>query len=181
MADLERNNMEFETDRLVIRKPKLEDAEQIYINYTQDKIVTKYLVWEPHKELESTIDWIKHCMDIWDIEKHIPFIIWCKDEMQAIGMIHFNIHEFKADFGYVLGQKYWNQGIMTEAAKPIIKSLLSRETIYRIEATHDLENPASGRVMEKLGMKIEGVVRKYSLHPNISKIPRDCKLYSIVK
>lgn len=181
MADQERNNMEFETDRLLVRKPKLEDSEQIFMNYTQDEAVTKYLVWKPHENLQSSVEWIKYCIDEWDENKHLPFIIWHKEEKQAIGMIHFNINNFKVDFGYVLGQNYWNQGIMTEAAKPIIKSLLSRETIYRIEALHDLENPASGRVMEKLGMQFEGVVRKYSLHPNVSIIPRDCKLYSIVK
>ncbi len=173
--------MKFETNRLIVRKPKIDDAEQIFVNYTQDEIVTKYLIWEPHENLKSTEEWIKHCINEWDINKQLPFIIWLKESKQAIGMIHFNINNFKADFGYVLGRNYWNKGIMTEAASPIVKSLLSRDTIFRIEAVHDLDNPASGRVMEKLGMQFEGVVRKYSLHPNISSIPRDCKLYSIVK
>lgn len=96
-------------------------------------------------------------------------------------MIEFNVGGFKAGFGYVLAKKFWNQGLMTEAATPIVQALLTREEIYRIEAVHDLDNPASGRVMEKLGMQFEGVVRRYSLHPNISKVPRDCKLWAIVK
>ena len=70
---------------------------------------------------------------------------------------------------------------MTEAARPLADMIIKREDIFRIEAVHDVDNPASGRVMQKTGMQFEGVVRKYSLHPNVSPVPRDCCMYSLVK
>jgi [ribosomal protein S5]-alanine N-acetyltransferase len=58
---------------------------------------------------------------------------------------------------------------------------MEREDIHRIEAIHDVNNPASGRVMEKLGMQFEGVLRRYMLHPNVSDMPGDCRMYALVK
>ena len=62
-----------------------------------------------------------------------------------------------------------------------IKEFLDWEKIYRIDSIHDIENPASGKVMEKLGMEFEGIVRRYVVAPSISDLPRDCKMYAIVK
>ncbi len=70
---------------------------------------------------------------------------------------------------------------MLEALRPIKEALLQNENIYRIWAVCDLENNGSKRVMEKSGMNCEGILRKWVLHPNVSAIPRDCFVYSIVK
>jgi ribosomal-protein-alanine N-acetyltransferase len=59
--------------------------------------------------------------------------------------------------------------------------LLKQPDIYRVFATCDVENPASARVMEKVGMQCEGILRKYIVHPNISNGPRDSYMYAIVK
>ena len=173
--------MQFETQRLIIRKPVIEDAEDIFRNYAQDPDVTKYLIWRPHARVEVTRDWVQYCIDSFDPEKQLPFVIWHKAEQQTIGMVDFSIHDFRVHFGYVLAKAYWNKGIMTEAAKPVVEMLLARKGIYRIEAVHDVDNPASGRVMQKLGMEYEGILKRYSLHPNISQIPRDCRIYAVVK
>ena len=173
--------MKFETQRLIIRKPELKDVDDIFKNYTQDPNVTRFLVWKPHTKMETTKDWLQICIDSWDENKHLDFIIWHKEIEKSIGMISFRINSFIVNFGYVLAKSFWNKGIMTEACNPIISKLLERRDIYRIEAIHDLDNPASGKVMDKLGMEYEGILRKYSLHPNISNIPRDCKMYAIVK
>lgn len=171
--------MKFETERLIVRKPELTDANDIFNNYTQDREVTKYLGWKPHTDIKQTEGWLKHCISSWDENKNISFIIWHKNSKQAIGMIDLRIDDFKVDFGYVLAKDYWGSGLMLEACDPIIQNLSSRINIHRIQAIHDIENSASGRVMEKLGLEYEGVVKKYSLHPNISEIPRDCKLYAL--
>ena len=58
----------------------------------------------------------------------------------------------------------------------------SVETIdHRVSALCDCDNPASARVMEKAGMAREGVLRRLTLHPNVSPVPRDCFSYSIVR
>jgi len=53
--------------------------------------------------------------------------------------------------------------------------------IYRVFATCDVDNPASAKVMEKAGMKYEGLLRRYMIHPNVSEEPRDCLMYARVR
>jgi len=173
--------MKFETERLIIRKPTIADSNDIFRNYSQDSEVTRYLSWMPHDNIETTKTFITECIESWDINQRLPFVLWHKDTRQTIGMIDFEIDDHKMILGFVLAKSFWNMGLMTEAAEPMIKLFLEWEGIYRIESAHDTENPASGRVMEKLGMEYEGVVRKYFIAPAISDVPRDCKMYAIVK
>ena len=173
--------MKFETHRLLIRPPLLEDAKDIFNNYAQDVEVTKYLTWKPHKEFQDTVKWIKKCILDSKTEKSLFFVLSLKEENQTIGMIDFRLDDFKASFGYVLAKKYWNKGFMTEAMKPVLEYVLNKPNIFRIWATHDLDNEASGKVMLKLGMTFEGILRRSVMHPNISNEPRDGKYYSLVK
>ncbi len=167
--------MNFKTDRLLIRPPLLEDAKDIFKNYAQDVEVTKYLTWKPHKEFQDTVNWIQKCILDSNTEKSLFFVLFLKEENQTIGMIDFRLDDFKASFGYVLAKKYWNKGFMTEAMKPVLEYVLNKPTIFRIWATHDLDNEASGKVMLKLGMTFEGILRRSVMHPNISNEPRDGK------
>ena len=159
----------------------MKDAEDIFNNYAHDPDVTRYLMWRPHKNLDAAKEWLKSNIGSWDMDKSLAFSIWHRKTGQVIGMIGISIDGFTATFGYVLAKPYWNRGIMTEACRPLIKEILGRKEIWRVQAFHDIDNPASGKVMEKLGMKYEGTLEKYNIHPNISDIPRDCKMYSIVK
>jgi RimJ/RimL family protein N-acetyltransferase len=70
---------------------------------------------------------------------------------------------------------------MTEAVKGLIAWALKQQHIYRIWAVCDVDNVASARVMEKAGMVREGTLRRWSVHPNISREPRDSYCYAIVK
>ncbi|MGD9973492.1 MAG: GNAT family N-acetyltransferase [Desulfatirhabdiaceae bacterium] len=173
--------MMFISDRTIIRFPKEEDAKDIFNNYTKDSEVTKYLVWKPHSSLQQTIEWINFCISYCNNESGLKFIIYHKQDKQAIGMIDFRFNGFQSDFGYVLAKKYWNQGIMTEAMKPVLQYVYEMPSIYRIWATHDIDNDASGKVMLKLGLEYEGTLRRAFIHPNVSDKPRDGKLYSLVK
>lgn len=62
--------------------------------------------------------------------------------------------------GYCIGRKWWNQGIVTEAFLAVIRFLFEEVKVNRIDARHDTNNPASGRVMEKCGLKYEGTLRQ---------------------
>lgn len=172
--------MSFETKRLVIRNPEEKDGIDIFNNYSTDKEVTKYLCWKPHITIDESISWIKICIEKNDGIENLVFCIILKDTNECIGMIDFKIDRFKCTFGYVLAQNYWNLGIMTEAMEPVIEYFMCRDDIVRIFATHDIDNTGLGKVMEKLGMKYEGTLRKY-MHPNCSQYPKDAKIYSIVK
>jgi ribosomal-protein-alanine N-acetyltransferase len=171
----------FLTDRLIIRNPIITDATEIFKKYAQSSDVTKYLTWTPHLNFEMTENFIKWCISQWEVGECFPYTICLKSTKEVIGMIDTRINGIKVDFGYVLAKEYWKQGYMAEALKPIIDELFNKESIYRIWAVCDIDNYGSKRVMEKIGMKFEGILRKWIMHPNISKVPRDCFMYSIVK
>ncbi|MFC3911948.1 GNAT family N-acetyltransferase [Pseudaeromonas sharmana] len=171
--------MKFETSRLIIRPPVIEDAEDIFRNYAQDSEVTRYLTWRPHRELKETLSWVNFCVQNCNTQSSVIFVIYAKETHETIGMIDFRLEGYKAHCGYVLAKKYWNQGVMTEAMQPVIHYLATSGNIYRIWAVHDVENEASGKVLEKLGMRCEGVVAASLRHPNISNEPRDGVYYSL--
>lgn len=168
-------------DKYILRKPEDKDAESIFNNYAQSSIVTKYLIWKPHKTLQDSIDWINHCKSVFNEDQHLKYVIALKESDEAIGMIDAPVDGFQACIGYVLSEKYWGLNIMTQALKIILNKLLSQKDIYRVWALHDLENPASGRVMEKAGMKFEGIIKRGAILPNISDEPRDMKLWALSK
>ena len=96
-------------------------------------------------------------------------------------MVGLRIHEFKADIGYCLGRQFWGNGFVTEAVTPIVGWALAQPEIFRVWAMCDVDNSASARVLEKVGMKREGIMRRSQMHPGVSNEPRDSYCYAIVK
>ncbi|MCI0650822.1 MAG: GNAT family N-acetyltransferase [Planctomycetes bacterium] len=70
---------------------------------------------------------------------------------------------------------------MPEALRPLVEWALGQVAIHRVWAFCDVDNLASARVLEKLGMEREGILRRWFVHPNVSAFPRDCYSYSLVK
>lgn len=70
---------------------------------------------------------------------------------------------------------------MPEAVGAVIGWALNRENIYRVWAACDVDNATSIRVLEKVRMQREGLLRRWVVHPNIGKEPRDCYVYAIAK
>ena len=99
----------------------------------------------------------------------------------AVVLFDFHIKGSTVGIGYVIGRAYWGRGFVPEAVRAVVDWVLSQPSIYRVCADCDVENTASIRVMEKVGMQREGVLRRFIIHPNISDEPRDCFLYAIVK
>ena len=88
---------------------------------------------------------------------------------------------FKPNIGYVLAQPYWGQGLMTEAARAVVEFAFADPRVFRVWAVCDVDNARSARVLEKVGMTREGVLRRWTVHPNISPDPRDVLCYSRVR
>jgi RimJ/RimL family protein N-acetyltransferase len=171
----------FDTSRLELRLPVLEDAPKIYESYAQDKLVTRYLHWEAHNSLEETRSFLKRCMTVWKAGTAFPWMLILRETDEVIGMIELRFNGHRADLGYVLARKYWDHGYASEAAQLIVDWTIAQPSIYRVWAVCDVDNHASARVLEKIGMQREGVLRRWIFHPNVDKKPRDCYVYSIVK
>ena len=170
-----------ETKRLRLRKPALQDAEDIFRKYAQDPEVTRYLTWRPNRNVQETRDFLDACLRAWDEGKSFHWVIERKADHELLGMITARVDDQKWELGYVLAPSYWGRGYMTEVVKKIVDWALKQEEIYRVWSVCDVDNRASARVMEKAGMKREGILRRWSMHPTISDAPRDSYCYSITK
>lgn len=170
-----------ETARLRLRKPVLEDAEEIFRQYAQDAEVTKYVSWRAHRSINETREFVCLCLQALAAKESVHLVIVRKKDDQLLGMIGLRGGDHKWELGYVLARPYWGRGYMTEAVKALIDWALRQTKIYRVWSVCDVENLASARVMEKAGMTREGILRSWSVHPNVSAVPRDSFCYSVSK
>ena len=171
----------FETDRLLLRAPRASDAATIFTTYASDPEVTRYLVWRPSKSIQETEDFLLRSAEGWKSGSEFSWAIFLKETNDFVGMMGLRVDDFKADVGYALARKFWGKGIATEAVSQIVNWTLSVPRIYRVWALCDVDNAASARVLEKVGMKREGILRRATMHPNISEEPRDSYCYAITK
>lgn len=153
---------ELETKRIILRRINVNDAQLMYNNWASDIDVSRYVTWNVHKDVNETNELLK----VWELEyTNLNCYRWCivdKESNEPIGTIDVcksNDSLDMAEIGYCMSKKHWGKGIMTECASRVVKFLFEEVGYKRIQATHALENPASGRVMQKIGMKYEGVIR----------------------
>ena len=170
-----------ETDRLRLRRAAMEDAEAIFAEYAQDPEVTKYLTWRPHRKIETIYEYLRMGMESWENGRSFQWVILRKNDGRLMGMIGLRVDGHKWEMGYALARAYWGKGYMTEAAVALIAWALKQDRIHRVWAVCDVENAASARVMEKAGMQREGILRRWSIHPNRSDEPRDSYCYAITR
>ena len=169
------------TERLRLRKVKLADADAIFREYAQDPEVTKFVSWRAHRNVDETREYVRTCLLAWDTGRAFHWVIESRKDSGLMGMIIARVNPEKWELGFVLARRYWHQGYMTEAMKAVMDWALRRGDVYRVWAVCDIDNLASARVMEKAGMQREGVLKRWSVHPNISAEPRDSYCYAIVK
>jgi RimJ/RimL family protein N-acetyltransferase len=131
--------------------------------------------------VETVRDFLRRCLALREQGTTFPWAITRKSDHQLLGMIEARTDVYRAELGYALARPFWGQGLATEAVHAVVDLALVQPAIYRVWAVCDLENPASARVLEKAGMQREGVLRRWSLHPNVSDVPRDCLCYAKVK
>jgi [ribosomal protein S5]-alanine N-acetyltransferase len=171
----------FETARLHLRPPTPDDARVLFQQYAQDAEVARYLTWKPHTDISETEAFLRRAISAWGDGSAFSWVVSRTQDDQLMGMVEIRIDRYKADIGYVLATAFWGRGYMTEAVAAVLGWAAKQEEIYRVWAVCDLDNPGSARVMEKVGMQREGVLRRWIMHPNLSDEPRDCFCYAWVK
>ena len=171
----------WETLRLLAKPAAVKGAQVVFDDYASDLQVAKYMTWTPHRSAADTADFLYRCERAWGDGSAYPWTLWRKQDRAFVGLLAIRVTPDAVNLGYALARRWWRQGLMTEALTPIVQWALAQPTIYRVWATCDLENTASARLLERLGMEREGVLRRWLVHPNVSDTPRDCFCYSIVK
>jgi ribosomal-protein-alanine N-acetyltransferase len=171
-----------ETPRLRLRAPVVEDVAKIFDTYTQDAAVARYTTWSPHRSLDETRKFVEqYCEAGRKVGTVFSWLITMSEGGYAAGMIDFRLTASRAEVGYVLAQRYWGRGFMTEAAGAVVEWVIAQPEIHRVWATVDLDNVASQRVLEKVGMVREGVLRRWLVFPNLGPVPRDVWSFARIK
>ena len=171
-----------ETERLILRKIKIEDAPVAYKNWCNSDIVDKYVLWTKHSSEETTIEQYEKWIEEYNDEKTFRWIVELKENHDLIGTIDVSkrfIKHGSCEIGYCYSDKYWNNGYATESLKAVMKFLFEECEADIINAEFMNNNPASGKVMEKSGMKFEGTLRSRVIDKN--NIRNDLVCYSITK
>lgn len=170
-----------ESARLRLRRPTLGDAPTLFERYAKDPEVTRYLAWRPHEDVTRTEAFLQRCIAAWEKGEVFPWVLILRSEDAPIGMIELRMQGHRAEIGYVLARSPWGRGYMTEAAHAVVEWALSQPGVFRLWAVCDVENVASARLLEKLGMRREGILSRWIIHPNVSEQPRDCYCYAMTK
>lgn len=157
--------MRLETKRLILRNFKKSDLRALVENINNLK-VSQYLLVVPFPYTKADAEWwINHCFKVSkeNPPKSIEIAIESKSEKKIIGAIGLSKIDYSASastFGYWLGEKYWRQGIMSEALNEALKFAFEKLKLNKLEAGVFTENNASARLLEKLGFKKEGVKKQ---------------------
>jgi ribosomal-protein-alanine N-acetyltransferase len=155
---------ELETNRLILRRLDLSDAEAIFRNWASDSEVTKYLTWPTHKDISVTEYVLKEWISQYNDDKFYLWAIVLKpngnEPIGTISITRMDENIKMVHVGYCIGKKWWHQGITSEALSALIRFFFKEVKVNRIEARYDPRNPKSGKVMEKCGLKYEGTIKQ---------------------
>ncbi len=168
------------TPRLLIRPYRLADKAEL-IELIGDPLVSKPLLVVPYPYTEKDADvWLSSRDAAFETGESASFAVTSKSTNELLGGcgLTFSMKFNRAELGYWVGRKFWGQGYTTEAAAAVIDWSFSEMGLNRIYAQHKSENTTSGRVMQKLGMQFEGILRQ---HTKKDGIYSDMVYYGILR
>jgi len=151
--------MIIETERLILRPLTPADADAAYRGWTGDREVAKYVSWLPHHSIDDAVEWLKEIEWKPDPEGNVipsdnyiwGFVLKETGELFGSGGLIFEKGRQLFQIGYNIMRKHWNRGYTTEAMKAVLRFASADLGIKRVAGGHAKENPASARVIEKLG------------------------------
>jgi len=161
MTPLHQGTKVLHTPRLILRPFREEDVRDVFTFFASDPAVTRYLNWTSHDSLDDTERLLGYWLDEYGSDMGDNWAIEYEGHvvgnLSAVEMSHQNSF---VQVAYCLSRSLWNQGLMTEALRAVIHFFLHDCCFHRVYARYIVENSASGRVMEKAGMRPEGVLRQ---------------------
>ena len=153
-----------ETERLILRPLSVDDAETIYKNWTSDPEVAKFMRWERHKDVSETEEWLsteEECVES-DEVYNWGFVLKETGDLIGSGGLVFIEAKGMYELGYNVMKKYWGIGIATEASEIIMEYGINELKQKQFYCCHAKDNPASGKVMMKVGFVYKNDGEYYS-------------------
>jgi len=170
------------TERLTLRVLRLSDAELIFRGYAADPDAIRWMGFRPHDNVQVTERLVARWVAAWDEELGPKFFAVENNQNQRfLGTVDLNFSAHGATVGYVFCRHAWGHGYATEAVKPVVDLAFEHFGVWRVWATCAPQNPASRRVLEKVGMRHEGVLRRWIVSPVVGPDPRDSDCLAITR
>ena len=161
-----------ETDRLVLRRFKPDDYKKIYTNWTSDPKTTRFLSWDIHENEDVTKAYVESKMRMYEKEFFFDWVVVRKEDNETMGEIScvkFSEEHRLCEIGYCYGSEFWNHGYGTEALKAVIDYMINNVRVDIVIACHIESNSASGKIMEKAGMKLDAILPDYFVNKETGK------------
>ena len=160
-----KGTVQLTSERLILRQFSMQDAEAMYRNWASDNAVTRYLTWPSYQNAGTAVSTLKDWTGRYSDPSFYQWAIVLKDHPEEpIGSISVvnDIDDVirNAEIGYCIGRKWWGHSITAEALKTVMAFLFDEVGVNKVSARHDVNNPASGKVMMKCGMQYEGTLRQ---------------------
>jgi ribosomal-protein-alanine N-acetyltransferase len=170
-----------ETQRLVLRRPRLADAEAIFVRYASDRNATRFLSWPRHESVDATRAFLEFSDAEWRRWPAGTYLVESRENGRLIGGTGFGFETAnRAATVYVFASDAWGKGYATEALRAVV-ALAHTIGVIRLCALCHVENAPSWRVLEKCGFTREGVLRQHSEFPNLTPdVPCDVFCYALV-
>lgn len=169
----------FETARLRLRPPVPADATDIYAHYACDAGVTRFLSWPPVTDVSETVRFLERCRSGWESSTVFSWVLVRKRDARLLGMVELRRRGRSAELGYVLERSAWGQGYMTEALGSVLCWARAHPRIRRLSAICHVENCASRRVLEKIGLRPTRPLRRWDVHADLSVDRHACYRYTL--
>jgi [ribosomal protein S5]-alanine N-acetyltransferase len=158
-----------ETARLTLRRPRPEDAEQIFARYAGDAEVTRFMSWPQHRTVADTRAFLELSDAEWERWPAGPYLVHAHSDGRLVGSTGYAFETAdRAATGYVFAKDAWGQGYATEAVRAIVEHAPSLG-IRRLYAICHVEHRASARVLEKCGFACEGILQAHAEFPNLAR------------
>jgi RimJ/RimL family protein N-acetyltransferase len=158
-----------ETERLLLRKPTIRDAQAIFERYAGDPVVTRYMSWPTHRTVADTHAFLAWSEADWELWPAGSFLIYSRNTngllLGGTGLTFRT--PVLAVTGYVLAQDAWGQGFATESLMAMIE-LARQAGVLRLEAGCHVEHRVSAHVLEKCGFHCKGISAAHTEFPNLS-------------
>jgi ribosomal-protein-alanine N-acetyltransferase len=154
------------TERLLLRRPTMADAESVFSTYAGDPEVGHYLAWPIHETIADTRRFLASSEMEWREKPGGPYLIWDGDSSTLIGSTGLAFEsEDRASTGYVIAKRYWGQGFATEALRGVTE-IAAMIRLARLYALCHPDHVASQRVLKKCGFRQEDEVAAECVFPN---------------
>ncbi len=163
--------------RVLLRPPRLEDAEELFLSVACDPEVTRFMSWTPHPDVGETRQVIT---ELFNTDGERTWLVELRDTGEIIGSCGFRPMggPHSLDFGYCLGRRWWGKRLIAEVVDLLMAEMASDPRVYRISAICHVDNARSARVLQRAGLSFEGRLVRHTVFPNISADPQDVLLWA---